>query len=71
MQNLPATGSKYAKLIKKMFRAPPGKLFIGLDFNSLEDMISALTTKDPNKLKVYTDGFDGHALRAVQECEGG
>lgn len=64
MQNLPATGSKYAKLVKKMFGAPKGWLFVGLDFNSLEDRISALTTKDPNKLKVYTDGYDGHSLRA-------
>ena len=31
---------------------------------ALEDRISALTTKDPEKLKVYTDGFDGHCLRA-------
>src|SRR5690606_32526700 len=29
-----------------------------------EDRISALTTKDPNKLKVYIDGYDGHCLRA-------
>lgn len=64
MQNLPSTGSSYAKTIKAMFRAPPGWLYIGLDFNSLEDRISALTTKDPNKLKVYTDGYDGHSLRA-------
>lgn len=64
LQNLPATGSKYAKLIKKMVKAPPGWIFVGLDFNSLEDRISALTTKDPNKLKVYTDGYDGHSLRA-------
>ena len=64
LQNLPATGSKYAKVIKKMFKAPPGWLFIGLDYASLEDRISALTTKDPNKLKVYTDGYDGHCLRA-------
>lgn len=64
LQNLPATGSKYAKIIKKMFKAPPGWLFIGLDYASLEDRISALTTKDPNKLKVYTDGYDGHCLRA-------
>ena len=35
-----------------------------MDFASLEDRISALTTKDPNKLKVYTDGYDGHSLRA-------
>lgn len=64
LQNLPATGSKYAKLIKSCFQAPPGWLFCGLDFASLEDRISALTTKDPNKLKVYTDGYDGHSLRA-------
>lgn len=38
---------------------------LGLDYNSLEDYISALTTKDPNKLKVYEMGFDGHSLRAA------
>lgn len=62
LQNFPAN-SKYAKLIKSCFQAPPGWLFCGLDFASLEDRISALTTKDPNKLKVYTDGYDGHSLR--------
>lgn len=64
LQNLPATGSRYAKIIKECFEAPPGWLFVGMDFDSLEDKISALTTKDPNKLKVYTDGYDGHCLRA-------
>jgi DNA polymerase-1 len=70
LQNLPSTGKGhkiklvYAKLIKSCFAAPPGWLFVGIDFSSLEDRISALTTKDPNKLKVYTDGYDGHSLRA-------
>jgi DNA polymerase-1 len=63
LQNIPSS-STYAKIIKKCFCAPPGWLMIGPDFNSLEDYISALTTKDPNKLKVYTDGYDGHCLRA-------
>ncbi|UYE90238.1 DNA polymerase [Alteromonas phage vB_AemP_PT15-A5] len=63
LQNIPS-GSEYAKLIKECFEAPKGWLMVGLDFNSLEDYISALTTKDPNKLKVYTDGYDGHSLRA-------
>lgn len=36
----------------------------GADFASLEDRISALTTKDPMKLDVYTKGYDGHCLRA-------
>lgn len=63
LQNIPS-GSRLAKFIKRCVKAPPGYLFIGLDFDSLEDKISALTTKDPNKLKVYTDGYDGHCLRA-------
>lgn len=63
MQNLPS-GSTYGKLVKQCFRAPSGWLFCGADFSSLEDRINALLTKDPAKLKVYTDGYDGHSLRA-------
>jgi len=63
LQNLPS-GSTYGKLIKSCFVAPTGWLFTGADSDSLEDRISALTTKDPNKLKVYTDGYDGHCVRA-------
>lgn len=66
MQNLPSTGTKYAKMIKLCF-APPFSgewLLVGADYFSLEDRISALQTKDPNKLSVYTDGYDGHCLRA-------
>jgi DNA polymerase-1 len=62
LQNLPAK-SKYGKRIKWCVEAPEGWLFVGLDFASLEDKISALTTRDPNKIKVYTDGYDGHSLR--------
>ena len=64
LQNIPA-GSTFGKLIKSCFGAPDGWLFCGADFNSLEDYISALTTKDPNKLAVYEKGFDGHCLRAA------
>jgi DNA polymerase-1 len=65
MQNLPSTGSIYAKPIKKCFKPPKGWLLVGADFASLEDRISALTTKDPNKLNVYLQGFDGHCLRSA------
>lgn len=57
LQNIPAN-SIYAKLIKECFSGPTGWLFGGADFNSLEDYVSALTTKDPNKLRVYT----GHEI---------
>lgn len=63
MQQIPAN-STFGKLIKSCFAAPEGWLFVGADFASLEDRISALTTRDPNKLRLYTDGFDGHSLRA-------
>ena len=63
LQNLPA-GGDLGKLIKSCFAAAYGSIFCGADFASLEDRISALTTKDPEKLKVYTDGYDGHCLRA-------
>lgn len=64
LHNIPAN-SIYGKLIKTCFMGPTGWLFCGADFNSLEDYISALTTKDPNKIRVYTEGFDGHCLRAA------
>jgi DNA polymerase-1 len=64
LQNIPSSGTKYAKIIKECFMAIKGWIFCGLDFDSLEDKISALTTKDPMKLKVYLDGYDGHCLRA-------
>jgi len=63
MQNLPS-GSTYGKLIKSCFVAPKGWLMVYADYSSLEDRISGLVTKDPNKLRVYSDGFDGHSLRA-------
>jgi DNA polymerase-1 len=70
LQNIPSSGStavkkRLAKMIKECFEAPPGWLFVGLDFDSLEDKISAVTTKDPQKIKVYSDGYDGHCLRAL------
>lgn len=63
LQQIPS-GSDYAKVIKKCFIAPDGWIFVGADFASLEDRIDALLTKDPNKIKVYTMGYDGHSYRA-------
>jgi DNA polymerase I-like protein with 3'-5' exonuclease and polymerase domains len=64
MQNIPA-GSEYGKTIKECFVAPLGWIFAGADYSSLEDYISALTTKDPNKLVIYQQGLDSHAFRAI------
>lgn len=61
---MPATGSPYAKPVKKIFTSPNGYVFVGADQRALEDHISALTTKDTNKLKVYLENYDGHCLRS-------
>ena len=66
LQNIPASGAtkakaRIAKMIKRCIKAIPGWLLVGLDFDSLEDRISALTTKDPQKLKVY----QGHIVYSV------
>ena len=63
LQNIPST-SHYAKLIKACFISTDKWIFCGSDFDSLEDKVNTLVTKDPNKVKVYTDGYDGHCLRA-------
>lgn len=63
MQNIPS-GSTYGKRIKQCFKANDEQIFCGADFNSLEDRINTLLTKDPNKESVYLHGFDGHSLRA-------
>ena len=61
MQNLPS-GSTYGKLIKSIFQSADGWIFCGADFNSLEDKINTLLTRDPNKEKVYM----GHDVYEVK-----
>ena len=61
LQNLPS-GSTHSELVKECFTAPEGWLFVGADFSALEAKVNALLTKDPNKLAIYTQGFDSHSF---------
>jgi DNA polymerase-1 len=63
LTNLPAHGPM-GKLTKSCIVAPEGWLFAAADFHALEEKIGAILSKDPNRIKVYTDGFDGHSMRA-------
>jgi DNA polymerase-1 len=56
--------SKYAKVIKKCFVAPKGYLMCSADFNSLESVVNALITKDPNKLRPLIEGIDSHCFNS-------
>lgn len=64
LQNLPS-GSTYAKIVKRMFRGNSDWLFAGADYNALEDVVNALLTKDPNKLRILIEGIDGHTYRMM------
>jgi len=63
LTNLPAQG-KMGKLIKSCVVAPEGWLFAGADFNALEARINAIVSGDPNRIKIYTQGYDSHCLNA-------
>ena len=63
LQQIPS-GTDYAKQIKDAFSAPEGWIMVGADMDSMEDKVSALITRDSAKLKVYTEGYDGHSFRA-------
>jgi len=65
LTNLPAHGSM-GKLVKSCIVAPDGWLFAGADFSALEERIGAILSNDPNRIKVYTDGMDGHSMRAYK-----
>jgi DNA polymerase-1 len=64
LQTLPSN-SVFGKTIKECFAPPEGWLFCFADFNALESRIDALTTRDPEKLGVYTDGYDSHAYNTL------
>ena len=63
LTNLPAQG-EMGKLIKSCVVAPKGWLFAGADFNALEARINAIVSEDPNRIKIYTQGYDSHCLNA-------
>ena len=58
------SGSLYGKLIKYCFVAKAGWIFWGIDANALEERIGTILSGDPNRIKIYTRGFDGHSIRA-------
>ena len=55
------------ELFKKVYSTLSFKndwVLCSADYASLEDRIIALLTQDPAKMQIYTDGYDGHSLRA-------
>lgn len=78
LTNIPSTGTEHADAVKRCFQTPsksssealeghildPSQIMVGADFDGLEDRIAAILTGDPNRVRVYTDGYNAHCLRA-------
>lgn len=62
--NMPATGSIYAKPLKRCFVVPDGWVLYAVDLSALEDRVIANLSKDKNKCSLFLDGLDGHCLNS-------
>lgn len=62
--NIPATGSVYAKPVKRCFTAKDGWMFYMADLAALEDRVIANLSRDKNKCSIFLDGVDGHCLNS-------
>ena len=62
--NLPATGSIYAKPVKRCFTANDDWIFYIVDLAALEDRVIANLSRDKNKCSIFLDGIDGHCLNS-------
>ena len=67
--NLPATGSIYAKAVKRCFTAKDGWIFYVVDLAALEDRVIANLSRDKNKCSIFLDGVDGHCLNSYSYYE--
>lgn len=63
LQNIPKRGS-LAKIIRKLFVAPPGYVLISADASQAELRFMALLAQEPTMLEIYREGGDIHGKTA-------
>lgn len=68
LQNIPtrSNDSYESNLLRKLFKAPPGKILIVGDYNQIELRVLTHQTKDPTLLRAYREGLDLHLLTAAR-----
>ena len=55
----PSSSSAFAKPVKELFTAAPGKILVAIDYNALEDRVIAILSHDRTKLDITINGMDG------------
>ena len=63
LQNIPKRG-ELAKIIRKLFVAPPGYVLISADASQAELRFMALLAQEPTMLEIYREGGDIHGKTA-------
>lgn len=65
LQNIPrAADSAEGKMVRDCFVAPPGWIFLELDYSQIELRIAAMLSRDPEMRKIFKSGVDYHRRTA-------
>jgi DNA polymerase-1 len=65
LQQIPRAATKIAAMARGCFVAPPGRVFVQLDYSQLELRVVAMLSGDENMIEVFKSGVDYH-LRTAQ-----
>lgn len=69
-QNIPARGDdrkmKLVKAIKRMMKAPDGKLMLGADLSAIEMVWAAIISGDTKLIEIFNEGLDIHGSVAKE-----
>ena len=61
---LPSSGNRFAKTIKRCFVVPENTILYTVDLSALEERVIANLSKDENKLNIFLEDLDSHCMNS-------